>query len=109
MQNSFKKLTTESNWFFNGRICSPLFLFEGTICFAGLESNPEPGGKLRWMIPMADPCKCTEVRLGGMYNPTLTRPFEVKYLDTSLQSSDSNEIKKWLNCPGKLTHQPFPV
>ena len=77
------------------------FLSEGKVCFVGLGSDPKSENRRRWMISVAAPCQCAEVRLGGIYIPSPARPFKVKYFDTFLLSSDPDEIKQWLNCPGK--------
>ncbi|XP_022111268.1 uncharacterized protein LOC110990532 [Acanthaster planci] len=67
-------------------------------CVIGQEPDPASHGRYRWVIPVLDPCRCTEVQIGGMNTLAPHRPFEVVYFDTFLQSSNPVEIRKWFNC-----------
>ncbi|XP_038064463.1 neuropilin-1-like isoform X2 [Patiria miniata] len=69
-----------------------------TVCYFGQAPDPESNDSYRWVIPIEDPCRCTEVKLGGVNTFTSRLPFKVKYYDTFLQSRNSDEIQAWLNC-----------
>ena len=57
-------------------------------------------GRYRWVIPVLDPCQCTEVHIGPLNIMAPCRPFNVTYYDTFFQSSDPREIRRLLNCSG---------
>ncbi|XP_038064693.1 uncharacterized protein LOC119735073 [Patiria miniata] len=76
------------------------------VCYFGQAPDPESNDALRWMIPIEDPCRCTEVKLGGVNTRTSRLPFKVKYYDTFLRSRNSDEIQAWLNCNAS---SPRPV
>ncbi|XP_033645327.1 ficolin-2-like [Asterias rubens] len=72
------------------------------VCTIGQEPNPNSNHGYSWVIPVEDPCKCTEVMLGGFSTHTPQRVFNVTYYDNYLQSNDHKEIKHWLNCTESL-------
>ncbi|XP_038061162.1 uncharacterized protein LOC119731933 [Patiria miniata] len=67
-------------------------------CEIGQEPDPASQNRYRWVIPVKDPCQCTEVRVGSLNTRAPCRPFDIKYYDTFLHSSNQTEIRKWLNC-----------
>ena len=71
------------------------------ICEVGQEKNER--GILKWILPYAEPCKCTSVRMGGMNTRTPIRPFKPTYVSKPLVSSNIAKIRKHygLQCSGK--------
>ena len=67
----------------------------------GQEPDRELHNRYRWVIPVEDPCQCTEIQLGGMTTRAPCRPFKVTYYDTFLLSTNPQEIQQWLKCNGK--------
>ncbi|XP_033630761.1 uncharacterized protein LOC117292725 [Asterias rubens] len=73
---------------------------QGMVCWMGQEPDLDvPHKPYRWVIPVEDPCMCTQVRPGGITNRTPNRHFKVIYFDTVLISNSPVEIHKWLQCP----------
>ncbi|XP_038064692.1 retinoschisin-like [Patiria miniata] len=69
------------------------------VCYIGQAPDPESYDSYRWVIPIEDPCGCTEVKLGGVNILTSRRPpIRVKYYDVFLLTKDPEEIWTWLNC-----------
>ncbi len=79
------------------------FFHAAMVCLIGREPDSNAARRYRWVIPVEDPCKCTEIRPGGINNRTPGRHFKVIYFDTLLVSKSPMEIRKWLNCSGKKT------
>ncbi|XP_038061158.1 uncharacterized protein LOC119731931 [Patiria miniata] len=71
---------------------------QAMYCEIGQEPDPACQNRYRWVIPVKDPCQCTEVRVGSLNTRAPCRPFDIKYYDTFLHSSNQTEIRKWLNC-----------
>ena len=71
------------------------------ICTISQEPDPDMDNRYRWVIPVEDPCHCIELHVGGVSTRAPCRPFSVKYFDSFMYSDDPEEIRKWLNCPGK--------
>ena len=71
------------------------------ICEVGQEKNER--GIWKWVLPYAEPCKCTSVRLGGMNTRTPIRLFKPTYVSKPLVSTDIAKIRKHygLQCTGK--------
>ena len=71
------------------------------ICEVGQEKNER--GIWKWVLPYAEPCKCTSVRMGGMNTQTPIRPFRPTYVSKPLVSSKIAKIRKHygLQCSGK--------
>ncbi|XP_071795900.1 uncharacterized protein [Asterias amurensis] len=67
-------------------------------CTIGMEPDPSAGNRDRWVIPVEDPCRCTEMRMGGMNIRTPGRNFKVIYFDVLMSSAD--ELSNWFNCSG---------
>ena len=76
------------------------FLCKAMSCSIGQEPDPESHNRYRWVIPVEDPCQCTQIQLGGVNTRTPCRPFNVTYYDTFLHSNNTQEIQQWLNCSG---------
>ncbi|XP_071797195.1 uncharacterized protein [Asterias amurensis] len=74
-------------------------LSQAMVCEMGQEPDSNAAHRYRWVIPVEDPCKCTEIRPGGINTRTPGRHFKVIYFDTILISNSPKEIRKWLNCP----------
>ncbi|XP_038061206.1 uncharacterized protein LOC119731954 [Patiria miniata] len=77
---------------------------QAMYCEIGQEPDPASQNRYRWVIPVKDPCQCTEVRVGSLNTRAPCGPFDVRYYDTFLHSSNQTEIRKWLNC----SEQPTP-
>ena len=77
------------------------------VCTIGLEPDPSAGNIYRWVIPVEDPCSCTEIQLGGMNTRTPGRNFEVIYFDVLMSSAD--ELNNWLNCSGNIVIGSFCI
>ncbi|XP_038060996.1 uncharacterized protein LOC119731795 [Patiria miniata] len=75
-------------------------------CTINQEPDPETS-RYRWLIQAVDPCKCTEIGMGGFSTFVPYRPYEVTYYDTFMISSDAEEIKQWLNCPACSVEGPL--
>ena len=71
------------------------------ICEVGKEKDQR--GIWKWVLPYAEPCKCTSVRMGGMNTRTPIRPFKPTYVSKPLASTDVAKIRKHyrLQCSGK--------
>ena len=76
------------------------FFCKAMSCSIGQEPDPESHNRYRWLIPVEDPCQCTQIQLGGVNTRTPCRPFNVTYYDTFLLSNNTQEIQQWLNCSG---------
>ncbi|XP_033630815.1 uncharacterized protein LOC117292775 [Asterias rubens] len=74
-------------------------LSKAMVCQMGQEPDSNAAHRYRWVIPVEDPCKCTEIRPGGINTRTPGRNFKVIYFDTILISNSPKEIRQWLNCP----------
>ena len=77
-------------------------LVSSEVCYYGNEPDPSHGNKLRWVLPVRDPCRCTVIRIGGMNSVTPKRAFQPKYEDQPFTTKDVTEIRKKFNCSGKL-------
>ena len=73
------------------------------VCLIGQEPDPGSSQQLRWVIPVIDPCSCTELQLGGMNTITPYRPFNVNYFD----DINLGDIKQWLNCSSKFLNRLY--
>ena len=71
-------------------------------CTIGQEPDPASHHRLRWVIPVEEPCLCTHVQVGGMISHAPYRPFKVYYYDSFLHCDDLEEIRAFLNCSGAL-------
>ncbi|XP_071795519.1 uncharacterized protein [Asterias amurensis] len=71
------------------------------VCTIGLEPDPSAGNIFRRVIPVEDPCRCTEIQMGGMNIRTPGRNFKVIYFDVLMSSAD--ELSNWFNCSGGRT------
>ncbi|XP_022101869.1 uncharacterized protein LOC110985267 [Acanthaster planci] len=70
----------------------------GTVCTITQEPDPNSLNRYRWMIPVKNPCLCTEVWMGGVFTRSAVRPFKTTYLNTFLHSEDFEEVQNWMNC-----------
>ncbi|XP_038060468.1 lactadherin-like [Patiria miniata] len=75
-------------------------------CTINQEPDPETG-RYRWLMQAVDPCKCTEIGMGGFSTFVPYIPYEVTNYDTFLISSDPVEIQQWLNCPACSIEEPL--
>ncbi|XP_033628169.1 fibrinogen-like protein 1 [Asterias rubens] len=73
-------------------------LVSSEVCYYGNEPDPSHGNKLRWVLPVRDPCRCTVIRIGGMNSVTPKRAFQPKYEDQPFTTKDVTEIRKKFNC-----------
>ncbi|XP_071790814.1 techylectin-5A-like [Asterias amurensis] len=73
-------------------------LVSSEVCHYGNEPDPSHGNKLRWVLPVRDPCRCTVIRLGGMNSMTPKRAFQPKYEDQPFTTKEVTEIRKKFNC-----------
>ena len=67
------------------------------------EVGQEKDGNGIWVLPYAEPCDCTSVKLGGMSTKTPIRPFKPLYVSKPLVSNDVARIRQHygLQCNGK--------
>ncbi|XP_071796317.1 uncharacterized protein [Asterias amurensis] len=72
--------------------------YAAMVCLIGQEPDPGSSQQLRWVIPVIDPCSCTDLQLGGRNTITPYRPFNVNYFD----DINLGDIKQWLNCSTQL-------
>ncbi|XP_072019705.1 lactadherin-like [Amphiura filiformis] len=62
-------------------------------CYVGQEKDRN--NVLRWVLPYAEPCRCTSVQFGGSnYLTSPKRAFALTYLDKALLSKDVTEIRR---------------
>ncbi|XP_071795749.1 uncharacterized protein [Asterias amurensis] len=80
---------------------SILFLCQcdAMVCSISQEHDPSAGNIYRWVVPVEDPCRCTEIRMGGMNTRTPCRNFKVIYFDIPMSTAD--EVHNLLNCSGE--------
>ena len=71
------------------------------VCSISQEHDPSAGNIYRWVIPVEDPCSCTEIHMGGMNTRTSGRNFKVIYFDSPTSTAD--EVHEFLNCSCKFT------
>ena len=71
------------------------------MCEIGQEKDENDIWK--WVLPYANPCTCTSVRLGGMNTRTPIRPFKPLYVTKPLVSTDVARIRQFygLQCKRK--------
>ena len=76
------------------------------MCEVGQEKDGN--GIWKWVLPYAEPCDCTSVKLGGMITKTPIRPFKPLYVSKPLVSNDVARIRQHygLQCIGKTKTKP---
>ncbi|XP_022110422.1 EGF-like repeat and discoidin I-like domain-containing protein 3 [Acanthaster planci] len=72
-------------------------------CLMEQEPDPASQNRYRWLLPVEEPCQCSEVKIGPLNTRVPYRPFTVTYYDALLISSNPVEIQSWLNCTGVFT------
>ena len=71
------------------------------MCEVGKEKGEN--GIWKWVLPYAEACECTSVKLGGTNTMTPIRPFKPLYVSKPLVSNDVAKIRQHygLQCNGK--------
>lgn len=65
---------------------------EGHVCEDGREIDAT--GTWKWVLSHPDPCRCTEVKMGGTNTWTPTRPYKSIYANSPLISDDFERIRE---------------
>ena len=70
-------------------------------CDVGQEKDDR--GIWKWVLPYAEPCKCTSVRMGGITTQSPIRTFKKTYVSKPLVSTNVENIRKHyeLRCTGE--------
>ena len=112
----YKSLVSEHQKYTNSR-SSPLYSAAfirsswAVVCYAGHILDPSLNST-RWVLPVADPCRCTAVRPGGMLVPAgpLALFASVDRDKPVIFSEAADEIRAFFNCPGKhCGSSPLPL